>query len=218
MQIQYEESPEYPGVRRFRCEPLKANLTPAACARNVTNKSQIQCAKCPIGKIHVSECAPQPRAKRAWTMHPYSGSEPAKACTRCRAKTYRLIREQTICVSCYNREREVKVGANAKGVPPRKAAAALHRAVCLVDLNGGAVLLELEFCSGPAEARRIVKRKLPGGRLADYEIQPARIGARPSATPAIPSRVFPAINVRFKSDKASHMGNVRGCPAPAVQP
>ena len=32
----------------------------------------------------------------------------------------RLIRQHTICVSCYNREREVLRGRNAKGAPPRK--------------------------------------------------------------------------------------------------
>lgn len=175
MQIQYEESPKYPGVRLFRCEPLRAILSPAACARNVANKSQIQCTKCPIGKLHVSECAPQPRATREWTTLPYSGSEPAKACTRCGTKTYRLL-NKTLCVSCYNRQRELRIGANAKGGIPRNAAAMLHRAVCLVELKGDTLLLELEYCSGRDEAKRVIERRWPGARLEDYEMQPAIIG------------------------------------------
>jgi hypothetical protein len=38
----------------------------------------------------------------------------------------RLVRGHTICVSCYNREREVVHGANSKGGMPRKWAG-LHR-------------------------------------------------------------------------------------------
>lgn len=183
MQVQYEENPDYPGVRLFRCEPLKANLTPTACARNVTNKSQIQCAKCPIGKVHVSECAPQPPAKREWTTLPYSGSEPAKACARCGTRTYRLL-NKTLCASCYNRQRELRVGANAKGGIPRNAAATLHRAVCLVELKGDTLLLELEYCTGRTEAKQVIQCRWPRARLVDYEAQPARIGAGKQATEA----------------------------------
>jgi hypothetical protein len=52
------------------------------------------------------------------------------ACVRCRRDgcqagsrlvgRFRLVRGRTLCVSCYNREREVLHGANAKGAPPKK--------------------------------------------------------------------------------------------------
>lgn len=183
VQVQYEESPDYPGVRLFRCEALKANLTPTACARNSAAKATIQCNACAIGEIHTSECLPQPVAKREWRRLPYRGVEPARRCVRCSSATFRLL-GGTLCVSCYNRERELRVGANSKGVQPKKAAELLHRAVCLVELKGDALLLELEYCTGRNEAKEVIKRRWPGARLADYEIQPART--------AIPVRVTPA--------------------------
>lgn len=79
-------------------------------------------------------------------------------------------------MSCYNRERELRIGANAKGGPPRHAAARLHRAICLIDLNGEALLLELDYCSGPDEVARVIERRWAGALLMDYEMQPAKIG------------------------------------------
>lgn len=176
MLIHYEECSDIPGMRLFRCEALRANLTPEACSRNVTNNATIQCARCPIGTVHVAACAPQALTKLTWQGPRYRGVQPAKSCVRCCTKTYRLVRSKSICISCYNRERELRVGSNAKGTPPRKAAAALHRAVCLVDLWGDALLLEFDYCSGPAEAARRIQRQWPGARLEDYERQPAVIG------------------------------------------
>ncbi|MGT2429581.1 hypothetical protein ACU4HD_14135 [Cupriavidus basilensis] len=87
-------------------------------------------------------------------------------------------------MSCYNRERELRVGANSKGAQPKKAAELLHRAVCLVELKGDVLLLELEYCTGRTEAKQVIKYRWPGARLVDYEAQPARIGDGKQATEA----------------------------------
>lgn len=177
MQIIYEEYPDYPGVRFFRCEPLWAKLTAEACSKNVASKAAIQCARCPIGKLHTLECASQPPKKGNWKSSPFRGVEPARHCTRCSTGTFRLLGGM-LCVSCYNRQRELRIGANAKGGPPRNAAARLHRAVCLVDLKGEILVLELDYCSGQNEAERVIKRRWPGAHLADYKTQPAIIGTQ----------------------------------------
>lgn len=54
-----------------------------------------------------------------------AGAEPAVPpppffCTRCRRTGQRLTRGGLICVSCANREQEVRKGANRKGAAPRK--------------------------------------------------------------------------------------------------
>lgn len=54
-----------------------------------------------------------------------AGSKPSESplpffCTRCRRTGQRLTRGGLICVSCANREQEVKKGANRKGATPRK--------------------------------------------------------------------------------------------------
>lgn len=177
MPVSYQEYPDYPGKRFFMCEPLHAHLTPECCSRNVATKATIQCARCPVGKLHASECALQPPEKRDRKTHHYLGTEPAKPCARCGTATFRLL-NGTICVSCYNRQRELRIGANGKGGLPRRAAAQLHPAVCLVDLNGEVLLLELEYCSGPEEAKRVVERKWPEALLVDYEIRTAVAGPR----------------------------------------
>lgn len=177
VQVSYDEYPGYPGARFFRCEPLWAKLTPEACSKNVATKAAIQCARCPIGKLHVLECAPQLPKKRDRNGHPYRGVEPARRCTRCSNVTFRLLGGM-ICVSCYNRQRELRIGANAKGGPPRLAATQLHRAVCLVDFKGDVLLLELDYCSGRDEAERIIELRWPGALLVDYEVQPAMVGTQ----------------------------------------
>lgn len=103
----------------------------------------------------------------------YRGVEPARRCVRCDTATFRLLGD-IICASCYNRQRELQNGVNAKGGVPRLAAARLHRAVCLVGLNGDVLLIELDYCSGREEAERIIQRRWPGAFLAEYEIQPAK--------------------------------------------
>ncbi|SMP59381.1 hypothetical protein SAMN06295970_10665 [Noviherbaspirillum suwonense] len=173
MQVLYQEYVEYPGVKFFRCKPLWAVLTPEACSRNVSTKAVIQCARCLVGKHHVAMNMPQLQEEHDRKGRGYRGVEPARRCVRCDTATFRLL-GGTICVSCYNRQRELQIGVNARGGVPRIAATRLHRAVCLVDLNGDALIIELDFCRGPKEAERVIQRQWPGGKLAEYEIQPAK--------------------------------------------
>lgn len=173
VQIVYQEYSDYPGMRFFKCEPLWATITPEACSRNVTTKAAIQCTRCLVGKLHLSTCITQPLEQRDLNRRGYRGNEPARRCVRCNTATFRLLSE-IYCASCYNRQRELQNGVNARGGVPRIAAARLHRAVCLVDLNGVALIIELEYCSGRDEAERVIQRRWPGGSLAEYEIQPAR--------------------------------------------
>lgn len=107
------------GVRGdyFKCERLRAKLSTAACSklyqqamspRGLETGQRLQCRGCPLGASH-------------------SGASPLVAsnsrflgqliCSRCHENTRRLIRK-SICVSCYNREREVMIGKNAKGGAP----------------------------------------------------------------------------------------------------
>ncbi|MBB5456684.1 hypothetical protein [Paraburkholderia sp. Cpub6] len=75
-----------------------------------------------------------------------------------------------LCIGCYNRQLELRRGRNAKGGPPRLAAARLRPARCLIDQNGTAEIVDLDFCTGRSEAATIVKRRWPDARLADYEL------------------------------------------------
>jgi hypothetical protein len=120
--------------RYFACARY-GTLSVMACARNFEAAPQAikagrleGCVGCSIGALHGgrnhAEIAAVPQASRP------------RVCVRCRRSgceadsrlvgRMRLVRGHTICVSCYNREREVVHGANAKGGTPRKWAG-LHR-------------------------------------------------------------------------------------------
>ncbi len=61
----------------------------------------------------------------------------------------RLVRGN-LCVSCYNREREVVKGKNARGVPPSKLARLDPRAICYSE-NGRVRVHRTERTAGPVE-------------------------------------------------------------------
>jgi len=131
--IDYFEVPGMPG-RYFTCARY-GTMSPEACARNYQSAPDTirsgrleACLGCAIGHRHAGG---QERAAHVAVAPAGATSLRAKpACLRCRRSgrerssrligRMRLIREHTICVSCYNREREVLRGKNAKGAPPRK--------------------------------------------------------------------------------------------------
>lgn len=106
-------------------------MSVSACNRNFTAAPQAVksgrlegCVGCSIGAQHVG--APAASAATLLT-HSFSRSV---FCVRCRRSgsdpdsrligRMRLVRCHTICVSCYNREREVLHGKNGKGARPKK--------------------------------------------------------------------------------------------------
>lgn len=107
------------GVRGeyFRCEALRATLSTKACSSNYSQAmspkglgagTRHQCRGCPLGALH-SGVVPETASSSRFLGQ--------LICSRCHEQAGRLIRK-SICVSCYNREREVMVGKNAKGNAP----------------------------------------------------------------------------------------------------
>lgn len=73
-----------------------------------------------------------------------------------------------LCLSCYNREREVVVGRNAKGVPPKKAAAILRPWEALItDVAGNVRVVGFALCAGVDEIRERIRREFPGASVHD---------------------------------------------------
>jgi hypothetical protein len=117
--------------RYFTCASY-GTMSVSACARNFTDapanvrSGRLQrCIDCSVGRKHAGAPAAEKSNSRARTSIQYR-----VACVRClrdgRSEgtrllgRLRLVRDHTICVSCYNREREVIHGANAKGARPKK--------------------------------------------------------------------------------------------------
>ncbi len=105
----------------FWCETLKARLSVETCAQNYKRACRegiewdsvcaIACRRCQVGAIHSDERSYEDSVSRFATN---------TVCPRCGGRGRRLIRN-SICVSCYNREREVLLGRNARGHAPVKA-------------------------------------------------------------------------------------------------
>lgn len=98
---------DYAPGKYFNCEKQHCTLSDTSCAaqfkRQKTNCSGSVCTGCEVGALHAGEVI-----VLGW---------PAKMCCRCGGTDKRIISKR-VCVSCYNRERELKLGKNAKGKAP----------------------------------------------------------------------------------------------------
>lgn len=100
----------------FRCKTLSATLSDKSCSAlylkamsfNSNSFMFVKCQFCPIGAKHSGN--PSPPEKISIFYRSY-------VCSRCFQRSTRMIRN-SICVSCYNREREFMVGKNARGSAP----------------------------------------------------------------------------------------------------
>lgn len=127
MQVHYFKVEGFEGDY-FSCERY-GTMAPSSCARNyeeapeASRKGRLAgCVGCRIGQMHAST------GDAPLTLETLTGVAYRTVCVRCRRGgedprligRMRLIRDHTTCVSCYNREREVLQGKNAKGATPKK--------------------------------------------------------------------------------------------------
>lgn len=112
--VDYFTNADVPGKTYFRCDRMRATLSTDACrvqwrrADQLNDGSHSACRLCPLGAVHAGEVAA--------SMSPLKGT---LTCARCHRTAGRLIGAM-VCVSCYNRAREVLLGRNAKGTKPVK--------------------------------------------------------------------------------------------------
>jgi hypothetical protein len=186
--IEYLELPGFPGMKVFRCERLRADLTAASCARNFRESSTLSCIGCKIGRGHATKSgtgvSPEKADKRAaWSLTTNGGGctrwdEPtALSCVRCERTgrtegtrllgRLRLVRDHCLCVSCFNREREIVLGKNAKGARPKKWAG-LRLSIVRINTAGKSRLLDIGLCSGRPEADRMVQRRWPRSKITGF--------------------------------------------------
>lgn len=113
--VTYAQDASAPGLKFFRCEPYRATLSMAGCAsrwvqaQTATGEAADRyaaCRGCPIGAPHAGYAPVR-----------YSRYFDIDICPRHGGGTTRMIGNRR-CVSCYNREREMKAGRNARGNRP----------------------------------------------------------------------------------------------------
>ncbi len=123
-------------MQLFQCPriPGKLNLSDVSCA-NQHKAAQTKewkfrlpyCVECPIGAKNAGVEVGAPFQKKM-------------VCVRCGAGAGRMVMGR-FCMSCYNREREWRIGKNAKGVEPRDYRP-LARFVYVSPANGAMYLIE----------------------------------------------------------------------------
>jgi hypothetical protein len=175
------------GLALFDCTALHASLSPANCADNFINRRCFACVGCRVGAEHAGKA-------------PQSTPEPAHRsgeCIRCGRKDTRRQIGAALCMSCYNREREVLRGTNRKGQWPRVSATRLHACTAtiagdglmdkfrleghqhsppefprLAQIETGLYLLDA-IVTGSEELCRLVNRRLPGAVIITSTIGPS---------------------------------------------
>lgn len=104
-----------PGKRHFRCDRLVATLSVDACLVAQAAR-RCACDRCPVGAFHASESGVDAGGASSWID--------GLSCVRCGRLPGHVTRPRLVgglvCVSCFNRARESRVGHNAKGRPPKK--------------------------------------------------------------------------------------------------
>lgn len=116
LSVTYKTLEGVPG-RYFDCACVGATLSVSACAamyaeamspKGLKEGRRVACRGCELGAAHAGVPSSVASASRFLGV---------SYCARCHGDAPRLIRG-SICVSCYNREREVLIGKNAKGGKP----------------------------------------------------------------------------------------------------
>jgi len=122
----------------------------AQAARGETAARFEKCRGCPIGAQHAGEAI----------VH-YSVIYGADVCPRCGRCTGRRLIGGSRCISCYNRELEVRRGRNARGTRPLKAQLG-RRTIHYAVEGGGIKRLTVDHSADLAELMLVALRKTRG--------------------------------------------------------
>lgn len=159
--LAYTEHALMPGRPMFRCDRMSATMQVTSCA-SMWERSNLgpipktdRCRGCELGAVHAGQSVPDASAIRGLAI-----------CPRCAATDKRLIKG-LLCVSCYNREREVLIGRNAKGKRPERHPPVAPRAVAFV-CQGEARVLKRECTVSSEELVVELLRDMPAKVLVGW--------------------------------------------------
>lgn len=166
----------------FMCPKYRAKLSQKTCAamyregrRNARHPDnrRAECVGCPIGARHADDQGAQPVVVKL----PVGRHQ----CVRCHGYAARLV-QGGLCISCYNREREVRSGSNALGNAPHAADRFWGNPVRTKTL----VLHEVTFAMDGAVQRQTVADTLEALlRVLRRERRQVRF-SRPRTSPFVP--------------------------------
>jgi len=150
----------------FRCDKYAMSLTTAACSKfhrmeNAQTRqpwsNRFHCRTCAIGAANAAGTAVVVLDTAA-SARQVVRDEWRKVCPRCLRLSSRIIHGH-LCVSCYNRTREFRLGRNRKGTRPR---IALHaEAISVITATGHRVEVVHDVVD-PIEAMVSLARQADG--------------------------------------------------------
>ncbi|MFM0060984.1 hypothetical protein PQR64_35760 [Paraburkholderia phytofirmans] len=160
-EVHFHPHTDFASLQVFTCDRLSCVLTKEACAANYTRaNAPISCKGCPIGSAHANG----QHYRNETDRHTRAEAARALACIRCEKSAHtnkrligrmRLVRSATLCVSCFNRQRECEKGANSKGAMPRLV---LKPASVSIEKEGVRSTLDIGLRMNWHECARYVER------------------------------------------------------------
>jgi len=146
-------------LEQFRCVRRSMTLTVGGCSRlwqSAQDKKpdpwegRHACRSCTLGARHAGKAPTNAVAADAWAM----------ICDRCTRHADRMIGGR-LCVSCWNRAREARVGFNRKGGRPQLLDRLRTQRVTVTE-SGAARVVEEANVLGAAEIMIHIARAAPG--------------------------------------------------------
>jgi hypothetical protein len=179
--VEYQTRSECQALSFFRCDALRSTMSTASCAlnwarqRDAALEDRSACHGCNIGAAHAGE---EPDRRSVMFGLPF--------CNRCRRRAMRII-GGTLCPSCWNRARELRIGRNSKGRPPRKLRLVPARLGLVIDPAGAG-----ERCSELAEpaVRDMLELGIAALRVVDGAVAITRARGGEAITVADLARQF----------------------------
>lgn len=122
------------GPETIQCDRQQMRLSASACSRLYAStlikkpdawEGRHHCVGCPVGAGHAGLIV---------NLVAMASADLASLCSRCTRQSERIVAGRH-CPSCYNRDREARLGRNCKGGTPRLAAL-LHAQVMAVGVAG----------------------------------------------------------------------------------
>lgn len=175
-EVHFHPHADFASLQVFTCDRLSCVLTKEACAANYTRtNAPISCKGCPIGIAH----AGGQRYRNEPGIHTASELAMGLSCVRCERNAltatryiarFRLVKQHTLCVNCFNREREVVRGSNAKGAKPVRWAHLQQATITIEDAAGERTTLGIGLRADYLECARYVERVHPGATLIETAI------------------------------------------------
>jgi hypothetical protein len=110
--VDYLDVPQVCG-KYFHCPAYHATLSTEVCAKryrmvNQSRENYYLCEGCPIGAKHAGG-----RIRGTQRL------QVSFICSRCHQSSWRAaVKHRSLCITCWNREREVRIGQNRKGCRP----------------------------------------------------------------------------------------------------